>query len=198
MALSFDTRQDMVLVEIPKLSKEAAAKAIKGCGQPKSKITHLVFCPTSAVNMPGTDYQLTKLLGLHPSVKKLMMYQQGCFASGTVLHVAKDLTENNADARILGICSKITAVTFYGPSHTHLDSLVGQALFSDGVVAVIVGADPDVCQMPAVSTISRTFALKEILCNGKAKKEALPADDLEVGRQNIRLERDSSTIVAAS
>ncbi|KAK2975748.1 hypothetical protein RJ640_027602 [Escallonia rubra] len=37
--------------------------------------------------------------------------------------------------RFLIVYSKITAVTFRGPFDTHLDSLVGQALFSDGVVA---------------------------------------------------------------
>ncbi|KAK3032632.1 hypothetical protein RJ639_036592 [Escallonia herrerae] len=46
--------------------------------------------------MPGADYHLTKLFGLHPFVKRLMIYQQGCFANGTVLRLAKDLTENNA------------------------------------------------------------------------------------------------------
>ncbi|KAE8673840.1 Chalcone synthase [Hibiscus syriacus] len=91
MAPSLDARQDMVVVEVPKLGKEAATKAIKDWGQ------HLVFCTTSGVDMPGADYQLTKLLGLRPSVKRLMMYQQGCFAGGTVLRVAKDLAENNKD-----------------------------------------------------------------------------------------------------
>ncbi|KAM7509332.1 hypothetical protein LguiA_019785 [Lonicera macranthoides] len=143
MAPSLDARQDMVVVEVPKLGKEAATKAIKEWGQPKSKITHLVFCTTSGVDMPGADYQLTKLLGLRPSVKRLMMYQQGCFAGGTVLRLAKDLAENNAGARVLVVCSEITAVTFRGPSDTHLDSLVGQALFGDGAAAVIIGADPD-------------------------------------------------------
>lgn len=142
MAPSLDARQDMVVVEIPKLGKEAATKAIKEWGQPKSKITHLVFCTTSGVDMPGADYQLTKLLGLRPSVKRLMMYQQGCFAGGTVLRLAKDLAENNKGARVLVVCSEITAVTFRGPSDTHLDSLVGQALFGDGAAAIIVGADP--------------------------------------------------------
>ncbi|XP_010264137.1 PREDICTED: chalcone synthase 1-like [Nelumbo nucifera] len=61
MASSLDARQDMVVVEVPKLGKEAATKAIKEWGQPKSKITHLVFCTTSGVDMPGADYQLTKL-----------------------------------------------------------------------------------------------------------------------------------------
>lgn len=143
MAPSLDARQDVVVVEVPKLGKEAAVKAIKEWGQPKSKITHLIFCTTSGVDMPGADYQLTKLLGLRPSVKRFMMYQQGCFAGGTVLRLAKDLAENNKGARVLVVCSEITAVTFRGPNDTHLDSLVGQALFGDGSAAVIVGSDPD-------------------------------------------------------
>ncbi|KAJ6843143.1 putative chalcone synthase 1 [Iris pallida] len=142
MAPSLDARQDMVVVEVPKLGKEAAARAIKEWGQPKSKITHVIFCTTSGVDMPGADYQLTRLLGLRPSVKRLMMYQQGCFAGGTVLRLAKDLAENNRGARVLVVCSEITAVTFRGPSESHLDSLVGQALFGDGAAALVVGADP--------------------------------------------------------
>ncbi|KAK1289862.1 Chalcone synthase 1 [Acorus calamus] len=142
MAPSLDARQDLVVVEVPKLGKEAATRAIKEWGQPKSKITHLIFCTTSGVDMPGADYQLTKLLGLRPSVKRLMMYQQGCFAGGTVLRIAKDLAENTRGARVLVVCSEITAVTFRGPSDTHLDSLVGQALFGDGSGALIIGADP--------------------------------------------------------
>lgn len=46
MAPSLDARQDMVVIEVPKLGKEAATKAIKEWGQPKSKITHLVAAST--------------------------------------------------------------------------------------------------------------------------------------------------------
>ncbi|KAI4346157.1 hypothetical protein L6164_013230 [Bauhinia variegata] len=123
MAPSWDARQDIVIVEVPKLGKEDATKAVKECGQPKSKITHLIFCTTSGVDMPGVEYQLTKLLGLRPYVKQNMMYQQSCFVGGTVLRLAKDLVENNKGARVL-VRSEITAVTFRGPSATHLDSLV--------------------------------------------------------------------------
>ena len=94
--------------------------------------------------MPGADYQLTKLLGLRPSVKRPMMYQQGCFAGGPVLRLAKDLAENNRGARVLLVCSEITGVTFCGPSDTHLDSLVGQAFFSDSAAALIVGSNADI------------------------------------------------------
>nr|AFD64563.1 chalcone synthase [Polygonum cuspidatum] len=143
MASSLDSRQDMVVSEVPRLGKEAAQKAIKEWGQPKSKITHVIMCTTSGVDMPGADYQLTKLLGLRPSVKRFMMYQQGCFAGGTALRLAKDLAENTKGARVLVVCSEITAICFRGPTDTHLDSMVGQALFGDGAGAVIIGADPD-------------------------------------------------------
>ncbi|KAK9089967.1 hypothetical protein Sjap_023144 [Stephania japonica] len=138
-APSLDARQDIVVPQVPRLAKEAASKAIKEWGRPKSHITHLIFCTTSGVDMPGADYQLTRLLALSPSVNRFMLYQQGCFAGGTVLRLAKDLAENNSGARVLVVCSEITAVTFRGPSESHLDSLVGQALFGDGAAAVIIG-----------------------------------------------------------
>ncbi|XP_039155351.1 chalcone synthase A-like [Eucalyptus grandis] len=139
---SLDARQDILVSEVPKLAKEAAANALKEWGQPKSKITHLVFCTTSGVDMPGCDYQLTKLLGLRPTVKRYMMYQVGCYGAGLVLRIAKDLAENNKGARVLVVCSEITVCTFRGPTETYLDNLVGQALFGDGASSVIVGSDP--------------------------------------------------------
>ncbi|RVW58319.1 Stilbene synthase 5 [Vitis vinifera] len=124
MAPSLNIRQEIITAEVPKLGKEAALKALKEWGQPKSKITHLVFCTTSGVEMPGADYKLANLLGLETSVRRVMLYHQG--------------------ARVLVVCSEITVVTFRGPSEDALDSLVGQALFGDGSAAVIVGSDPDV------------------------------------------------------
>ncbi|KMT00048.1 hypothetical protein BVRB_1g018760 [Beta vulgaris subsp. vulgaris] len=142
-ASSLDTRQDILVTEVPKLGKEAAVKAIKEWGQPRSKITHVIFCTASGVDMPGADYQLTKLLGLRPSVKRFMLYQQGCYAGGTILRLAKDIAENNRGARVLVVCAEITVIGFRGTTETHLDSMVAQTLFGDGAGAVIVGADPD-------------------------------------------------------
>lgn len=142
-ASSLDTRQEILVAEVPRLGKEAAVKALKEWGQPRSKITHVIFCTTSGIDMPGADYQLTKLLGLRPCVRRFMLYQQGCYAGGTVLRMAKDLAENNRGARVLVVCSEITVVCFRGPTETHLDSMVGQALFADGASSVIVGSDPD-------------------------------------------------------
>ena len=77
MEPSLNVRHDIVVVQVPKLAAEAAVKAIKEWGRPKSKITHIVFTTTSGVNMPGADHALAKLLGLKPTVKRVMMYQTG-------------------------------------------------------------------------------------------------------------------------
>ncbi|KAL2899627.1 Polyketide synthase 1 [Bienertia sinuspersici] len=94
------------------------------------------------MSMPGTDYEIAKLLGLEPSVQRMVLYLVGCHAGPHILKHAKDIVENNKGARILVVCSEITTVNFHGPSEHHIDSLVGQALFGDGAAAVVVGADP--------------------------------------------------------
>jgi chalcone synthase len=164
---SLDARQDMLVKEVPNLGEKAASKAIKEWGRPKSEITHLIFCSTSGVDMPGADYQLIKLLNLNPSTKRFMLYHQGCFAGGTVLRLAKDLAENYIGARVLVVCSEITVVTFRGPNENHIDSLVGQALFGDGASSVIVGSDPDTTiERPLFYIVS---ASETILPNSEGK-----------------------------
>ena len=140
---SLDARQDIANVEVPRLDKIAAVNAIREWGQPKSRITHLVFCTTTSLHMPGANYQLAKILGLEPKVKRVMLYLQGCFGGGTALRMAKDLAENNVGARVLVVCSEIITSTFRTPSEIEVENLVGQALFGDGAAALIVGSDPD-------------------------------------------------------
>ncbi|XP_047332080.1 chalcone synthase 1-like [Impatiens glandulifera] len=154
MAPSLDTRQDILAVETPKLGKEAALKAIEEWGQPKSKITHLVFAASGGVEMPGADYQLIKLLGLDPSVKRTMIYTQGCFIGGSMIRLAKDFAENNKNARVLIISSVITAINFRGPSEKHPEDLVSRALLGDGAGALIIGADPLPVEKPLFELVS--------------------------------------------
>ncbi|KAJ4979314.1 hypothetical protein NE237_010094 [Protea cynaroides] len=143
-APTLDARQDIMIVEVPKLAKEAALKAINEWGQPKSKITHIVFTTISGVDAPGADFQLIKLLGLSPTIKRVMMYHLGCYGGGSVLRVAKDLAENNKGARVLVVCSELNSVSgFKGPNGSNFHTLLGQAIFADGAAALIVGADPD-------------------------------------------------------
>lgn len=76
---SLNVRQDTLMDYIPKLAAKAASKAIEEWGQPKSKITHVIAGTTVASEMPGVDVKLIRLLGLNPSVKRVMLYNQGPF-----------------------------------------------------------------------------------------------------------------------
>eukprot|EP00253_Pinus_taeda_P007830 PITA_07830 len=100
---SLDAWQVMLAMEVPRLPKEAAEKAIHEWGQSKSRITHLIFCSKTTPDLSRANFEVAKLLGLHPSVKRVGMFQHGCFARGTVLRLAKDLAENNRGARVLVI-----------------------------------------------------------------------------------------------
>ncbi|CAD5185969.1 curcumin synthase 3-like [Musa acuminata AAA Group] len=139
---SFDERQEIVVEEVPRLAKEAAAKAIEEWGRDKSGITHLVFCSTSGIDMPGADYRLVKLLGLPLSVNRIMLYSQACHIGAQILRIAKDIAENNKDARVLVVACELNTLIFRGPDERDFLSLAGQAAFADGAAAVIVGADP--------------------------------------------------------
>ncbi|XP_018675836.2 chalcone synthase-like [Musa acuminata AAA Group] len=141
-APSLEARQDILIEELPKLGKEAAERAIKEWGRPESMITHVIFCSTAGFDMPGADYQLIKLLGLSPSVRRVMLYHVGCFAGASALRIAKDLAENNRGARVLVVCAETTAITFQAPDDHNIYNLVSQALFGDGAAAMVVGADP--------------------------------------------------------
>ncbi|KAG0460413.1 hypothetical protein HPP92_020710 [Vanilla planifolia] len=140
---SLSVRQEVIEAEIPKLGAAAAARAIQEWGQPESRITHLVFCTTTGMDLPVADYHITRILGLNPDVQRFALYQQACFAGGTVLRLAKCLAESQKGARVLVVCSETTTVLIRAPSEEHLDGLVAQALFADGASALIVGADPD-------------------------------------------------------
>ncbi|PIA36181.1 hypothetical protein AQUCO_03400236v1 [Aquilegia coerulea] len=177
-ASSLDARQAMAVVAVPNLAKEAATKAIEEWGQPKSMITHLVFCnSTCGGDIPGADVQLMKLLKLKPSVKRYMMYSQGCFGGGMVLRLAKDLAENNKGARVLAVCCETIHLSFRGPNADHLDSLVNQALFGDGAAALVIGTDPVIgVEKPifeVVSTAQTILPDSDEAIKGHLKEEGL-------------------------
>lgn len=89
--------------------------------------------------MPGADYDFMRL---PLSIRRFMLYQQGCFGGGTVLRLAKYLAENNHGARVLVVTSEVTSIGIRGSGEDHIENLVWQVLFGDGAAAVVVGAEP--------------------------------------------------------
>ncbi|KAK1680176.1 hypothetical protein QYE76_041024 [Lolium multiflorum] len=139
---SLDARLDIVATAVPELAAQASKKAIAEWGRPATDITHLVVTTNSGAHIPGVDFRLIPLLGLRPSVRRTMLYLNGCFAGSAALRLAKDLAENNRGARVLVVCAELTLMLFSGPKEGCFQTLINQGLFGDGAAAVIVGADP--------------------------------------------------------
>ncbi|KAF8669508.1 hypothetical protein HU200_051309 [Digitaria exilis] len=140
---SLDARLDIVKTAVPELAAEASRKAIAEWGRPATDITHLVVTTNSGAHIPGVDFQLVPLLGLRPTVRRTMLYLNGCFAGAAALRVAKDLAENNRGARVLVVCAELTVLLFARPEEGCFQTLINQGLFGDGAGAVIVGAAAD-------------------------------------------------------
>ncbi|XP_066336040.1 bisdemethoxycurcumin synthase-like [Miscanthus floridulus] len=137
---SLDARQDKLASAVPVLAAAAAEDAIAEWGRPATDITDLVVSTYSGAHMPGADLRLASLLGLRPSVRRTVLYLQGCTAGGAVLRVAKDIAENNPGARVLVACAELTLVMFRAPDDACPGTLVMQSMFADGASAAVVGA----------------------------------------------------------
>ncbi|CAM0912405.1 unnamed protein product [Alopecurus aequalis] len=140
---SLDARMDIAATAVPELMAAAARKSIAEWGRPAADITHLVVTTYSGGHMPGVDLRLASLLGLDPSVRRTMLYLNGCSSGSAALRVAKDIAENNRGARVLVACAELAIIFFRAPDEAHIDTIILQALFGDGAGAVIVGAEPN-------------------------------------------------------
>ncbi|BAS92809.1 Os05g0212600 [Oryza sativa Japonica Group] len=136
---SLETRVDIVTTEIPKLAESAARKAIAKWGRPATDITHLIFSTYSGCNAPSADLKLASLLGLNPSVSCTILSLHGCSGGGRALQLAKELAENNREARVPVACAELTLICFSNPDER---KIVGHGLFGDGAGAIIVGTGP--------------------------------------------------------
>ncbi|GJN04712.1 hypothetical protein PR202_ga22282 [Eleusine coracana subsp. coracana] len=136
---SLRTRLGITTAAMPELAAAAARKAIAEWGRPAADITHLVVSTSSGVSSPGADVRLAALLGLRPTVHRIMHCLHGCAGGSVALRLAKDLAENNLGARVLVVGVEATALAFRGPD---LDALLAMALFGDGAGAAVVGAGP--------------------------------------------------------
>jgi bisdemethoxycurcumin synthase len=151
---SLDARLDIVKTAVPELAASASRKAIAEWGRPAADITHLVVATNSGAHIPGVDFRLVQLLGLRASVRRTMLYLNGCFAGAAALRVAKDLAENNSGARVLVVCAELTIMMFAAPEEGHFQTLINQGHFGDGAGAVIVGADPGPAERPLLEIMS--------------------------------------------
>lgn len=109
--------------------------------------------------MLSTNDELLNLLHLSPTVDGHMLYHFGCYGGGIILRLAKDVSQNIPSARILAFCSEITVAGFRGSSETHVENLIGQAIFWDGAAAMVVRAPPFSAREKAVFELAGQYLI---------------------------------------
>lgn len=101
-----------------------------------SEITHLITVTCTGLSAPGLDLQLVEKLGLNPTIFRTSVNFMGCYAAIHGLKLANALTLNDANAKVLVVCTELCTLHFQ--ESTQLDQLTSALLFGDGSAACLI------------------------------------------------------------
>jgi alpha-pyrone synthase len=103
-------------------------------------ITHLIVVSCTGFSAPGIDIQIIQKLDLRPTVARTLIGFMGCHAALNGLKVAHDICQSNPLARVLMVCVELCTLHFQ--IEDSIESVVTNALFSDGAAAVVLSGEP--------------------------------------------------------
>ncbi|MHC1764825.1 MAG: type III polyketide synthase [Verrucomicrobiia bacterium] len=105
-------------------------------------ITHVITVSCTGFVNPGPDYQIVAELGLDPRVQRYNLGFMGCYAALPALRMAQQFCLAQPDAVVLVVCLELCSL--HMQINPTPDSILANALFSDGAAAVLVsGREPD-------------------------------------------------------
>ncbi len=101
-------------------------------------VTHVITVSCTGFVNPGPDWGIVNELGLRPTVERYNLGFMGCYAALPALRMARQFCLAQPDAVVLVVCLELCSL------HMQLqgtdDSILGNALFSDGGAAALVSA----------------------------------------------------------
>lgn len=104
----------------------------------KGDITHVITVSCTGFVNPGPDYRIVTDLGLSPLVERYNLGFMGCYASLPALRLARQICAARPDAVVLVV--SIELCTLHLQMRADRDSILANALFSDGAAAALVSA----------------------------------------------------------
>jgi predicted naringenin-chalcone synthase len=135
------TRNRVYIQESRRLTVEVARAALQRSAQlGPSDVTHVITASCTGFYNPGPDYDLVVGLGLPVSVERYHLGFMGCYAAFPALRMAEQFCRANPQAVVLIVCLELCSLHLQ--MRADLDTLLGNALFSDGAGAVVVSARP--------------------------------------------------------
>jgi predicted naringenin-chalcone synthase len=112
------------------------------------EVTHVITVSCTGFVNPGPDWHLVTELGLSPTVERYNLGFMGCYAALPALRMARQFCQAQPDAVVLVVCLELCSL--HMQMKTNADSILGNALFSDGAAAALVSAQPPAADRPAL------------------------------------------------
>jgi predicted naringenin-chalcone synthase len=123
------------------MAVELAGRLLTGeSGFRKEEVTHVITVSCTGFVNPGPDYRIVTDLGLSPTVERYNLGFMGCYASLPALRLARQICQARRDAVVLVV--SIELCTLHLQMRADRDTILANALFSDGAGAALVSARP--------------------------------------------------------
>jgi predicted naringenin-chalcone synthase len=111
-------------------------------------VTHLITVSCTGFHNPGPDFYIVQNCGLSESVQRYHVGFMGCYASMPAMDMARQFCEADSTAVVLVVSVELCSL------HIQLnggkDAMLANSLFSDGVAACLISAQPPVGHLPAL------------------------------------------------
>jgi predicted naringenin-chalcone synthase len=132
------------------MAVELARRLVDGqAGFTAAEVTHVITVSCTGFVNPGPDWRVVTELGLAPTVERYNLGFMGCYAALPALRMAQQFCAARPDAVVLVICVELCSLHMQMKSDS--DSILANALFSDGAAAALVSAQPPRGEHPVLA-----------------------------------------------
>ena len=132
------------------MAVELAQRLVDGTsGFSPKDVTHVITVSCTGFVNPGPDWSIVTELGLSPNVERYNLGFMGCYAALPALRMARQFCLARPEAVVLVICLELCSL--HMQMRTDTDSILGNALFSDGAAAALVSAQPPADDRPVLA-----------------------------------------------
>jgi alpha-pyrone synthase len=121
------------------LALNAAQQALTESPYAPQDITHLLVVSCTGFVSPGVEIELIQQLGLSSRIARTSIGFMGCHGALNGLKIGHDICQAHPRSRVLMVCVELCTLHFQ--IEDSIESVVTNALFSDGAAAVILSAD---------------------------------------------------------
>ncbi|NBF41688.1 MAG: type III polyketide synthase [Spirochaetes bacterium] len=142
-------RNDLFIPEAQRLALQATRSLLERLSGLREHITHLITVSCTGFSAPGFDFYLVKELPLPPDTHRFHLGFMGCYAAFPAMKLADSICRADPKAKVLIVNAELCSLHLQ--QKEDVDVIVANALFSDGVSAALVSADPADSAGPSIA-----------------------------------------------